>query len=1333
MDFFKISVQEKKAGVFEARPDFVVGRSEDLMVRQKGFYAVWDEDAGLWSTDIYDVQRIVDNKLRAYHDNNPTVNVKYVRDFSSNGMTTFNKYMREIGDNHHPLDERLTFKSDVVTKKDYVSKRLPYDLIPGDHSAWDEMVGTLYIPAQREKIEWFIGAIVSGDSRKLHKFLVLEGPPGRGKGTVIDIVLDLFQGYTTTFNAKALASSANQFASAAFENNPLVAIQHDGDLSRVEDNTTINSIVSHEWMKINQKNKPAYDAKIIAALIMGTNKPVQITDAQSGLIRRLIDVHPSGNIIPPKHYHALKARIAFELGAIAHHCLQVYLTLGKNYYADYKPTEMMFKTNAFFNFIEYHFDLFEKQDGATARQAFGLYKEYCEEMNLKQMPQYGFKAEFGHYFNEYHDRYTLDGVQLRSYYKGFKAEKAEPFKQPTDADPKTFELRLDETISLLDLELANYAAQYANEQGHPEKRWDNVRTTLAEIDTSREHFVQGFPETLIVADFDLTDADGKKSRQRNLEAAAAWKPTYAEFSRSGDAIHLHYWYDGDVNELAAEYAPGIEIKVFTGRMALRRRVSFCNALPIAHLNSGLPFKEKKRVLDLQEIQSEKGLRRQIEKALNKEIHSGTKSNVDYIKMILDEFYESGRDYDVSDLRQKITIFATTSSNQPIAALKTVSQMRWKSEEPKPDVSSEPSDPRLVFYDIEVFPNLFVLCWKFEEEEPKAESVVRLVNPKPHEVEALTRFKLVGQNVRDYDNHIIKAAILGYTNDQLYRLSKRIIDNAPNAKFGDAYKISYTDTLDFASEKLSLKKWQIRLGLDHRENDHPWDEPVPPEKVQEIVDYCVNDVVSTEFLFKHLEGDWKARLLLAELAGMTPNEKTSTLTAKIIFGEAKNARSQFVYTRLADMFPGYQYSFGKSTYRGVDVNEGGFVYAEPGVYENVALLDVASMHPTSIGQLNLFGDEYTPRYMALVEGQLALKEVAQAYKDEDFDKALNRIEHAKTLLDGKLIPYLEDIERLGKVDAQAAGKAAKQMRYGLKIAMNIVYGMTSAKFDNAFKDSRNVDNIVAKRGALFMVDLLLALRERGVTIAHIKTDSVKIPNATSEDIQFVMDFGKRYGYTFEHEDTYEKFALFNDAVYIAKKKNGEWTATGTQFIKERNPYVYKKLLSLEDVDFTDLCVQKAVVKGDIRMDFGIHDEVENDLVGYVESAQLDIKAAEKLIKQAGKSVNASDMFVANQAMEEAIRSYDEAIKKLIFVGKTGLFTPVLPGYGGGQLWRVQDGRAYAVNGTKGYLWVDSSTVGMNLPDEAIDYSYFDKLVDEARVDIEKLLPGTRFETVEDFLA
>ncbi len=237
-----------------------------------------------------------------------------------------------------------------------------------------------------------------------------------------------------------------------------------------------------------------------------------------------------------------------------------------------------------------------------------------------------------------------------------------------------------------------------------------------------------------------------------------------------------------------------------------------------------------------------------------------------------------------------------------------------------------------------------------------------------------------------------------------------------------------------------------------------------------------------------------------------------------------------------------------------MGEGGRVFAMPGMYGNVALLDIASMHPHSAIMEVLFGVEFTRKFKEIVDGRVNIKHEAW--------EAVNQ------MLDGKLTKYIQKVLDGELVSADLAN--------ALKIAINSVYGLTAANFENPFRDLRNKDNIVAKRGALFMVDLQKEVEKRGFVVAHIKTDSIKIPDATPEIIQFVMDFGKRYGYTFEHEATYEKMCLVNDAVYIAKYKDGthagEWTATGTQFAV---PYVFKKLFNKEEILFEDLCETKSV--------------------------------------------------------------------------------------------------------------------------------------------------------------
>ena len=262
------------------------------------------------------------------------------------------------------LDEKLIFSNSGANKRDYASKRLSYPLEAGDYSAYDELMSVLYSPEERHKIEWAIGSVISGDSKYIQKFVVLYGAAGTGKSTVLNIIQQLFDGYYAVFDAKALGSSSNDFALEAFKTNPLVGIQHDGDLSRIEDNTRLNSLVSHEMMVVNEKFKSTYSNKFKTFLFMGTNKPVKITDAKSGLIRRLIDVSPTGNKVSAAKYKALTKEIGFELGAIATYCQGVYLSDPAKY-DNYIPMAMLGASNDFYNFVEDAYPVFDKEECIT--------------------------------------------------------------------------------------------------------------------------------------------------------------------------------------------------------------------------------------------------------------------------------------------------------------------------------------------------------------------------------------------------------------------------------------------------------------------------------------------------------------------------------------------------------------------------------------------------------------------------------------------------------------------------------------------------------------------------------------------------------------------------------------------------------------------------------------------------------------------------------------------------------------------------------------------------------------------------------------------------------
>lgn len=1330
LDFLKIATKTPRQGVVVIYPKFVIKKSEDLMIRGGDFYAVWDERKGVWSTDEQTVIDLIDAELTNYKEHfnagfEGSVQVFYMWDAESGMIDRWHKYCsKQLRDYYHPLDENLIFADHTIVKSDYATTKLPYSMVEGSIESYERIISTLYSEENRHKIEWAIGCIVAGDSVWVQKFVVFYGEAGTGKSTIINIIQMLFPGYYHVFDAKALGSASNAFSLEPFKDNPLIGIQHDGDLSRIEDNTRLNSLVAHETMTVNEKFKNTYSMTFRSFLFMGTNRPVKITDAKSGIIRRLIDVSPTGDKIPQEEYYTLMEKVKFELGAIAKHCLEVYKA-SPRYYDSYIPIRMLNASNDFYGFMLDNYSTFKNAEKISFESAWEMYKVYSEASNMSFA--YGrrqFKEELRTYFKGHDDDYVWE---LRT--NKFKKDvvNAEDFKSDNEEEDESIAAFLDFKVqpSVLDTEFADCPAQYASSEGTPIKRWDNVTTSLKNLDTSKLHYVKmdDAHKNYIVIDFDIKGENGEKSFIENAKAASKWPKTYAELSKSGQGIHLHYIFDGDPTILNRIYDENVEIKVFTGNSSLRRKLSKCNGYPIAHVSSGLPIKEVRSVLDWDGVKNEQMLRRMIQKNLNKEYHGATKPSVDYIYDLLEDAYTKGLHYDVSDMYNAVLAFASNSTNQAQYCLKKVMEMHFHSDEPEENKDTEEGE--LIFFDIEVFPNLFLVAWKYAGEGQK---VVRMFNPSPDDIIELCKNKLIGFNNRNYDNHMLYGCIIGYNNQQLYELSQNLIsdEKSHSYKFRQAYNLSYTDVYDFCVKKQSLKKWEIELGIHHKELGLPWDQPVPKEKWGLVADYCENDVLATEAVFNARTGDFAAREIQVELVkslhgiNATVNDTTNQLSAKIIFGSERNPKPQFNYRNLAEpvdcsryeeykrkfgedyefhiwdadglptyqvykgeklpdgysilpFFKGYEFKNGKSTYLDEEIGEGGKVYSEPGMYVHVWDGDVASMHPSTMEMEVLFGPKYTKVFSDIKKARVAVKHL-------DF-------EAAGKLLNGALVPFLT--EDLAPALAQA-----------FKIVINSVYGVTAARFDNIFRDPRNVDNIVAKRGALFMTLLKSEVQKRGYSVAHIKTDSIKIPNATEEIKEFVIKFGKEYGYNFETEADFEKYCLVNDAVYVAKTADGNWTTVGKQF---QIPYIRKTLFTHEPIELTDLCETFSVSSpADLYLDMN---------EGFVDISGLEAEA-KKIESKLKKDPE-------NEGLKERLDALKSDISKghdYVFVGRVGQFCPIKPGFGGGVLYRGirKNGEmsySAAANST-GYRWLESETVRNGGSEDMIDRGFYHKLVNDA---------------------
>jgi len=191
-DFFSIKQEYTSNGKCVIKPTFFINNIKDLMIKGGDFAAVWDENAKLWSTSEGKVIEIIDDALRNYYEEkkdslNGNVSVMYMNLADTGTIDTFHKYVqKQLRDNFHELDSRIIFSNTVTEKNDYATKKLDYPLEPGNLDSYDELMRTLYSQDERDKLEWSIGAIISGDAKRLQKFIVLYGDPGFWQGNIFE-------------------------------------------------------------------------------------------------------------------------------------------------------------------------------------------------------------------------------------------------------------------------------------------------------------------------------------------------------------------------------------------------------------------------------------------------------------------------------------------------------------------------------------------------------------------------------------------------------------------------------------------------------------------------------------------------------------------------------------------------------------------------------------------------------------------------------------------------------------------------------------------------------------------------------------------------------------------------------------------------------------------------------------------------------------------------------------------------------------------------------------------------------------------------------------------
>ena len=199
LDFITIVIKEKRSnnrlGDYELYPEFIYS-GKDIVRKGGELYAFWHE--GKWYQDIDDLVKVVDaasfekaNEIKA-KDERAIVIVNRMDVHGSGLMKKFIDFCKNGKQSSIGFNQKILFSEDEMKREHYATTQLSYTPKDGPTDSFDEMFSVLYTEEELRKILWFIGAVLTNNIHKIHKFMYLYGSKGTGKSTAIQIFKMLF-------------------------------------------------------------------------------------------------------------------------------------------------------------------------------------------------------------------------------------------------------------------------------------------------------------------------------------------------------------------------------------------------------------------------------------------------------------------------------------------------------------------------------------------------------------------------------------------------------------------------------------------------------------------------------------------------------------------------------------------------------------------------------------------------------------------------------------------------------------------------------------------------------------------------------------------------------------------------------------------------------------------------------------------------------------------------------------------------------------------------------------------------------------------------------------
>ena len=483
--------------------------------------------------------------------------------------------------------------------------------------------------------------------------------------------------------------------------------------------------------------------------------------------------------------------------------------------------------------------------------------------------------------------------------------------------------------------------------------------------------------------------------------------------------------------------------------------------------------------------------------------------------------------------------------------------------------------RACVYDVEIFPNVFHaviydteykmrLCIEISERRNDIEELITLFTENDNKI-------FVGYNNHHYDDVIVNYIIdykdkltnLPYWRicQSLFNLSSYIVKDEEGSreklkrwKYAHYFKSMDLLTMQFSQKlRVGLKTMQVTMHYNNvQEYDGDFDQPLPSDKIDEMIAYNINDVESTTELLNRLKDQVELRLFIEQEHGIDCLSMDSVKMAETFLLEKyseksgipknviKEMRSPMDYIPLQDVIlPFIRYKNPKLQDVLKDMKKQIVYSKERKGYENKFVISNV-VYSVGVGGIHSI---HTPKIFRPGEDEfIGHADVASMYPS-----LLIEYQWGPRHL-GKLFCDLFAGLKAERLEAKHTGQKVKNLF--LKIVLNSPTGKmqqeVSWMYDpfNVFKIRINGQLIL-----LMLVDRLLGL---GCEIIQVNTDGVvyRAKNTLREGIQEAISEVERITRLEFESDEYEAFYQYAINDYFGVLKGGEIEEKGMFITKTK---------------------------------------------------------------------------------------------------------------------------------------------------------------------------------------